>query len=186
MCWPQVNDILITTEGNERQVHVVIAELRANTWRRPSAGAGAHGPPRPRPHSDPDPHPLAGAGRGHRLLADARSASRARQPRSLPAPRLAGLLCPHHPWMLAHGRLAIAELLPQKGNRRQRTQFVSDVVWCCHLVPRQIVASRGEHDLRGSWTDSLAPAEERVGVTRRCPAPGPNARYAWRSVGRSP
>jgi SRSO17 transposase len=40
----KVNDVVITTDGNERQVDELIAELPDRAWRRLSAGAGAHGP----------------------------------------------------------------------------------------------------------------------------------------------
>lgn len=40
----KVNDTVTTTDGVDRQVDELIAELPARAWRRLSAGAGAHGP----------------------------------------------------------------------------------------------------------------------------------------------
>lgn len=40
----RVNDIVTTSDGTQRQVDELIAELPAHAWRRLSAGAGAHGP----------------------------------------------------------------------------------------------------------------------------------------------
>jgi SRSO17 transposase len=40
----KVNDVVTTTDGEQRQIDELIAELPAHAWRRLSAGAGAHGP----------------------------------------------------------------------------------------------------------------------------------------------
>ncbi len=64
----KVNDLLTTTEGNERRADELITGLPARSWRRLSVGAGAHGPR----EYDWARIPLGTgwrAGRGHWLLA---------------------------------------------------------------------------------------------------------------------